>query len=522
MFLLFFGIFIFKSNWENSRKINFLNFFYFISVHLIFAFIFIQLIQINTKVTFFNIIILFILISYLIWIFISKIELLKINVIRMEYYIIILMSLTVIILFIQSVNFFYLYCLIEIYNICTYVLIAFSRKSFLSSEAVIKYFTINAIGSILLLFSIIHFYSYYNTLNYFELSYLLNNMVENTSFGVIQIFILYIAIFMKLGMAPFHMWLPDIYQGSINSTMLYIGLITKIPLIVVLFVFNKIIFINSNFVLFFFIFFIGVYSLYISALNALEQINLKRFFAYSGINHFSYVLLGFSCNTIEGYSISFLYMVQYIIISAGFFGCYFILNKNYLNQSNSVNIFSNLSSQYYNEKILKLISILILVYLFSYLGLPPFSGFYFKYYLFLILFNNFTNSGIQIILLLLILFSTVLSSIYYIRIIKLLFFNSKNILFSNINLESYNKILKILKQKKLKQDPLNISFLKKIIYSKNYLDLFKYIKRFQQNKKLSYLNLIFISQTISILFNIFMIILFKSLFLLFQNIIYLF
>src|SRR6185437_6676984 len=99
-------------------------------------------------------------------------------------------------------------------------------------------------------------------------------------------------------------------------------------------------------------------------------------------------------------------------------------------------------------------------YLFSYLGLPPFSGFYFKYYLFLILFNNFTNSGIQIILLLLILFSTVLSSIYYIRIIKLLFFNSKNILFSNINLESYNKILKILKQKKLKQDPLNISFLK--------------------------------------------------------------
>lgn len=356
-----------------------------------------------------------------------------------ELYILKLIAVFSMLLLIASYNFISLYLTIELQSLCFYVLAALNRNSLLSVEASIKYFVLGGFSSALLLFSIVLFYSVYGTFSFQELNfllkfYLLDDSQLQTIFTIGTISFL-IGFFFKLGLAPFHLWLPDVYLGVSKYIVVFFSLLPKIPLLFVFWRLHNTTFLNNyiyelKFSYTDLILAIILLTWFIGSLGAISQDKIWGLFAFSSIVHTGFLTLCVLMKTVEIFCLySTLYVILSVIISV------LLLNLSAYTQKERSPLIKELT--FFNKINFTLAMILSLTFL-SLAGIPPLAGFFFKFILFLelSLLGLYKYTLISF-------FMSALSSIYYLRITyTFTFINNKNYIFyKNKTLTSFNSYL---------------------------------------------------------------------------------
>ena len=213
------------------------------------------------------------------------------------------------------------------------------------------------------------------------------------------------------------MWAPDVYQGSPTSVTLFFAALPKIAALTVFIRFLFTPFINLIDQWQTIIVFISIASMIFGAIAAIGQSNLKRLIAYSSIGHMGYALAGLASGTNEGIQSSVIYISIYLVMTLAFFSCLFMMRKK--------NVFyediQDLSGLSTNHPIL---SISLLIILFSLAGIPPLAGFFAKFYIFMSVIEQ-SMYFLAIVGLL----STVLAAFYYLRLIKIIYFDKPKQIF---------------------------------------------------------------------------------------------
>ena len=363
----------------------------------------------------------------------SSLDFLKFEGIRSyEYVLLILLSIFGMVLLISSYDFISIYLALELQSLCLYILASYDKNSYFSTEAGLKYFILGAFASGLLLFGFTILYGLTGMTNLDDLLHFLYYLeVDNFLFNGIILGLMFVSVafLFKLGAAPFHMWLPDVYEGASLIVTFFFAVVPKIVIIGFMLKFYIIIFGLFNFCWSILFMYCAFFSLLIGSLGALYQTKLKRLVAYSAIGNVGFLLFGLGCNSIEGIHGVILYLIFYLVNLISLF-CILLILRRFSSNFNIVNIYDLSSLKESNI----LLAFFMSLFLFSMAGIPPLAGFYGKFYIFLAL----VNSKFYLLALIGVLFS-VISSFYYIRLIKLLFFNSiisfffyKNFVFKNL------------------------------------------------------------------------------------------
>ena len=411
MFLLILGVF--KKN--SSNLINILSILaLIITLVLIFNF------PVNTNIEIFNgSYKIDFLSSYMktltalsgIFVLITSSKFLKIfKIFQIEYPILILSSILGIFVMISSNDLIVFYIGLELQSLALYVLASFNRDQVSSSEAGLKYFVLSALSSGLLLYGCSLIYGFTGTTNFEEISIIMDDNQYGLTFGIVFILV---GLAFKISAVPFHMWAPDVYEGSPTSVTLFFAVAPKIAAITVFIRFLYVPFFNVIDQWQLIIVFLSVASMIFGAVAAIGQKNLKRLIAYSSIGHMGYALAGLCAGTNLGIQSSVLYITIYLVMNFGFFSCLFMLkrdNKYYVN----IDDLSGLSKNH------PLIALSLLVTLFSLAGIPPLAGFFAKFYIFKAVLQQ-SMYFLAIIGLL----STVVAAFYYLRIVKIMYFDSE-------------------------------------------------------------------------------------------------
>ena len=289
-------------------------------------------------------------------------------------------------------------------------------KNFFSNTILINLLSIESseLSESLLLFKQI-FSSFTNV----ESSTIINDSgMLNTSLVSIGFILICVSLFIKLSIAPFHFWSLDVYEGSPNSTTFFFAVVPKMALFILLMRFCYISFYQifiDNFQMYFFL--LAVLSIFVGSLGGLEQRKLKTLLAYSSISHTGYLLLSFSTGNFEGMQMMFYYLVIYMISGLAFWSVYLFLRQkrnSYFDKSNK-----ELGDLVLLNESNPMLAFILAMTLFSIAGIPPIVGFLAKIGIFLVV----VKSSVYLIAVLSILFS-VISTFYYIRLIKILYFEN--------------------------------------------------------------------------------------------------
>ena len=387
----------------------------------------------------------------------------KIN--AFEYIILALLSIASMLLFISSYDFLAMYLTIEFQSLCFYVMAASKRNSEYSTEAGLKYFILGAFSSGILLFGISIIYGFTGITNFEELTKL--TISENIGNGLILgMLFVGVGFLFKLTAAPFHMWAPDVYEGAPTAVTAFFAVGPKIAILAV---FTRLFMYSGPFGSITFapdfatseigsisfgwekIFvFCSIASMIVGALSALSQQKIKRLLAYSSIGHVGYLLIGLTCASLEGIESLFVYLIIYLIMTINVFAILLSLRAKpslvsvavppvsgdsqfSVNQgfSNTVQV-RYLSDLGLLAKTNPLLALSLTASLFSMAGIPPLAGFCSKFYLF------FAALGSSLYLLAFVgVFTSVLSCFYYIRLIKIMYFEKGN------EIVSFEKIDKV-------------------------------------------------------------------------------
>ena len=343
------------------------------------------------------------------------------KILKIEYFTISLLGLIGTMIMISANSLLMLYLGIELLSLSLYALIGFNKKSSLSSEAAIKYYVLGAMSSGILLFGISLIYGFTGSIGYDDIaSQLINIDINSVDYIAIIFGIIFItaSLCFKFGAAPFHMWVPDIYQGSLISTTI---LLSTLPKIAVFIVFLKLYFIP--FILFRevwsdILIFVGMLSIVIGSLFALTQENIKRLLAYSAISNIGFIILSLGLISIDGIQASLYYTVVYSLTALASFGIITHITSN----SNGIEKITDLSGL---SKTHPYFAFLILITMLSSAGIPPLIGFHAK----LMVIKALISSS-YIILSIIVVIMTVVSAYYYLKVIKTIYFDNREDLIS--------------------------------------------------------------------------------------------
>jgi len=344
-----------------------------------------------------------------IFVLITSSKFLKIfKIFQIEYSILILSSILGMFVMISSNDLIVFYIGLELQSLALYVLASFNRDHVKSSEAGLKYFVLSALSSGLLLYGCSLIYGFSGTTKFYEISNIMNANQYGLTFGIVFILV---GLAFKISAVPFHMWAPDVYEGSPTSVTLFFAVAPKIAALTVFIRFLYVPFLNVIEQWQLIIIFLSVASMVFGAVAAIGQKNLKRLIAYSSIGHMGYALAGLCTGTNEGIQSSVLYITIYLVMNFGFFSCLFMLKRNDKYHEN-IDDLSGLSKNH------PLIALSLLVILFSLAGIPPLAGFFAKFYIFKAVLQQ-SMYYLAIIGLL----STVIAAFYYLRIVKAMYFD---------------------------------------------------------------------------------------------------
>ncbi len=335
-----------------------------------------------------------------------------IKIYQIEYPILLLSSILGMIIMISSNDLIVFYMGLELQSLALYVLASFNRSNILSSESGLKYFVLSALSSGILLYGCSLVYGFTGSTNFYLISETIKTVEYSAVFGIVFILV---GLAFKISAVPFHMWAPDVYEGSPTSVTLFFSILPKIAALSV--------FIRFLYIPFFdlinqwqtIIIFLSIASMIFGGVAAIAQKNLKRLVAYSSIGHMGYALAGLSTGTNYGIQSSITYISIYLIMNLALFSCLFMMriqNKYYEN----VEDLSGISKHH------PLLSFAFLIILFSLAGIPPLAGFFAKFYIFMAVIEQ-SMYFLAIIGLL----ATVVSAFYYLRIIKVIYFDPEKI-----------------------------------------------------------------------------------------------
>ena len=329
----------------------------------------------------------------------------------------ILVSLTIFgtLVLISSYDLISMYLAIELQSFCSYILSSFKRNSEFSAESGLKYFILGAFSSGFLLFGCSLIYGFTGATNYELISLLFTNSDHNSLYntGVITgiIFVL-VSFFFKLSAAPFHVWSPDVYEGSPTTVTAFFAIVPKLGLIV----FFIRLFFDSFYVLLpslqYLLIISSIASMLVGSFGAIWQIKIKRLLAFSAISHVGYMLLGLCCFSVESiYSVVF-YCIIYILMSISSFSLLLAIRKN--NDLKKIKYIEDLGII---SRVNPLIGVCFAITFFSIAGVPPFAGFFSKMFLFF----SAINQSLYFLTVIGVL-TSVVSCFYYLRVIQISYF----------------------------------------------------------------------------------------------------
>ncbi|MDG1524128.1 MAG: NADH-quinone oxidoreductase subunit NuoN [Hyphomicrobiales bacterium] len=344
-----------------------------------------------------------------------------------EYPILILFSSLGMSLMISANDLITLYLAIELQSLPLYVMAAFKRDSVESGEAGIKYFVLGALSSSLFLFGSSLIYGFTGSIEFSEISRSIDILNINSGIVVGIVFILSGLIF-KISAVPFHMWTPDVYEGSATPITAFFATAPKMAAMCML--------VNILYGPFSgafeswqqIIIFVSIASMSLGSFVAIRQTNIKRLLAYSSISHMGFALIGLISPLSQlGVQALLIYMLIYIVTNLGVFACIISLEKNEGETISNTDDLSGLSKKY------PFISFSMAMLMFSFAGIPPLAGFFGKYLIFR---SAIENGLIEIAVFGLII--SVVAAFYYIRIIKIMYFDESNIKITMLSSKGLN------------------------------------------------------------------------------------
>lgn len=345
-----------------------------------------------------------------------------------EFFVIYLASILASLLILNSSNFLILYLLLEMQSISFYILTLFYRTSIVAVNSGLKYFISSSIISIIFLISGLFFYIKFGTLNFQELStflFLTNSLVYDDYLLYLGICCIFITLFFKLTVAPFHWWFPQIYDGSPLASLVVFLIIPKIIFFSLFLKFWP--FISGCFKIFkLSIYLIGLYSLFYGIIMALKQSRLKKLLIYSSISQMGFLICSISGNSLENFSIAYFFLIIYILSSIVILGflVWFNIFESFQNNKNSniYRIFPFYKTTFFGFSTFNFpISLLFVIIFFSLAGIPPLVGFFIKLSIYFTIVKSMEISFVLILA-----FLGAISVYYYINIIKIMFFENKN------------------------------------------------------------------------------------------------
>lgn len=332
---------------------------------------------------------------------------------RFEYPVIILLATVGLMVMVSANNFLSLYMGLELASLALYVLAAIDRDNSQSSEAGLKYFVLGALASGMLLFGVSLIYGFSGTTGFVALASLLSAYSDQpASMGLeLGLVLVIVGFCFKISAVPFHMWTPDVYEGAPTPVVTFFAVAPKVAALALL---TRIL--MQPFGLLFnewqpIIMVVSMASMAVGAFGALRQTNIKRLLAYSSIGHVGYALVGLSVGTVEGIQAMLIYLALYLFMSVGAFG--FILH---MRRSGKETL--QLSDLGGLSKTCPKSALLLTIMMFSMAGIPPLAGFFGKFYVFL----NAIEQGLYPLVIIGLL-SSVVAAYYYIKLVKIMYFD---------------------------------------------------------------------------------------------------
>ena len=351
---------------------------------------------------------LLILISSFFILIISKKYIVDIKNNKFEYPIIVLLSILGMFFMVSSNDLILFYLGLELQSLSLYILASIDRDNLKSSEAGIKFFVLSALSSGLLLYGCSLLYGFTGSTNFEVIA----SSAADSTIGVIfaMVFIL-VGLAFKVSAVPFHMWTPDVYEGSPTSVTSFFSVVPKVAGIVIFIRFMYLPFQEILDQWKYILVFISIASMILGAVAAIGQNNIKRLIAYSSIGHIGYAIAGMSPGTENGFKSTLIYISIYAVMNIGVFACIFLMKRN----GKYIEDIQELSGASKNHP---LMSLSLLIILSSLAGIPPMAGFFAKFYVFMAVIESgmFTLAVIGLV-------TTVVSAFYYIRIIKIMYFD---------------------------------------------------------------------------------------------------
>ena len=332
------------------------------------------------------------------------------KILKIEYPILVICAVLGMMVMISSNDLIVFYIGLELQSLSLYVLSSFNRDEVKSSEAGLKYFVLSALSSGLLLYGCSLIYGFSGSTNFEIIANNLDSDQYVLTFGIVFILV---GLAFKISAVPFHMWAPDVYEGSPTSVTLFFTIVPKIAALTVFIRFLYVPFINLIDQWQMILIFLSIASMVFGAVAAIGQKNIKRLIAYSSISHIGYALAGLTTGTNEGIQSSVIYITIYFVMNLGLFSCLLMLKRND-QYYETLDDLSGLSKNH------PLLSLALLVILFSLAGIPPLAGFFAKFYVFMAVIEQ-SMYFLAIVGLL----STVIAAFYYLRIIKIIYFDQE-------------------------------------------------------------------------------------------------
>ena len=349
---------------------------------------------------------------------------------RFEIPILILFSTLGMMVLISSNDLISMFIGIELQSLALYVLAAIKRDSLQSSESGVKYFVLGALSSGILLYGCSLIYGFSGSTNFYEIQNNLNQL-NNLNLGLVfgLVFVL-VGLAFKVSAVPFHMWTPDVYEGAPTSITAFFAIVPKVSAVVLIYRFCLEPFGNFYSEWSQIIIFLSIGSMFLGAIAAISQNNIKRLLAYSSIGHVGYILIGLASANEAGIKGVVIYMTIYVIMNIAVFAIILSLrnDNNYLEK---IFEFSGLSKRQ------PLVALSLAIIMLSMAGIPPFAGFFGKFYIFIA-----ALKADLILLAVLGVISSVISAFYYLRIIKVMYFDENE--GSNYHFQISSKSLFVL------------------------------------------------------------------------------
>ncbi len=329
-----------------------------------------------------------------------------------EYFVLTLFAMLGVMVMISAASLLTIYLGVELLSLSLYGLVAFDRDNGIAAESAMKYFVLGAIASGMLLYGMSMIYGVTGTLELAQIANRIPGIGLNSLGLAFGLAFLVVGVAFKFGAVPFHMWVPDVYHGAPTAVTLFVGSAPKIasfalamrllvdglggaveqwrPMLVVL----------------------AVLSMAIGNVVAIAQSNIKRMLAYSTISHVGFILLGVLAGTVQGYQAAMFYTLTYVLTAVGSFGVILLLSRQGF-ESDALDDFKGLAKK--SPWFAAVMAMLI----FSTAGVPPFVGFTAK----LAVIQAIIGIGYTWLAGVAVFFS-VIGAYYYIRVVKLMYFDA--------------------------------------------------------------------------------------------------